>query len=84
MMISPFSYKESQKEKTYKELLIEREELLKEIYSFENSEDDDEMIIEAPSPDVVYQMNLQYLGELCNLISEKYNKEYVWKRFDLT
>lgn len=84
MMISLMCYRESKKEKTYKELLIEREALLKEIYSFENNEEeDDEMVIEDPSSDVVYQMNLQYLGELCNLIAEKYNKEYIWKNWDI-
>ena len=31
-----------------------------------------------PSPEVVYQMNLKYLGELCKLIADKYNSEYVW------
>ena len=39
MMQSPKGYIENHKEKTYKELLVEREELLKEIYSFENGEE---------------------------------------------
>lgn len=26
----------------------------------------------------MYQCNLEYLGKLCELISEKYNKEYIW------
>ena len=32
-----------------------------------------------PSPEVVYQMNPEYLGERCKLISETYNREVVWK-----
>ena len=30
-----------------------------------------------PGPDVQYQMNLEYLAELCNFMSEKYNREIV-------
>lgn len=35
-----------------------------------------------PSPEVFYQCNLEYLGELCKLISEKYNQEYIWGEED--
>lgn len=35
-----------------------------------------------PSPEVVYQCNLEYLGKLCELIAEKYNQEYVWGETD--
>lgn len=93
MMQSPKGYIESHKEKTYKELLVERKELLKEIYSFENGEegelekrlrkDKDEIVIVNPSPEVRYQCHLSYLAELCELIREKYNKEYVWKNWDI-
>ncbi len=81
MMISPDSFVNELKDKSYKELLIEREKLLKSIYAFEKESDDDNVDIGgcvSPSPDVVYQVELQYLGELCKLIAEKYNKEYIW------
>ena len=78
MMISPNCYIEDQKDKSYKQLLKEREELLKAIYSFENEEIEQGEMFYSPSPEVVYQMNLEYLGELCKLISKKYNEEYIW------
>ena len=33
-----------------------------------------------PSPEVVYQMELEYLAALCSMMHEKYNREYVWGR----
>lgn len=80
MMISPYSYREEQAKKTYKELLKERKELLKKIIEFENNLDEpdgNDVEIISPSPEVVYQCNLQYLSELCDLIAEKYNHEYI-------
>lgn len=77
MMMSPFQYEKEIEDKSYKELLKEREELLKKIYSFENKKEDPNEIIMCPSPDVVYQMNLEYLSVLCVLIAKKYNKEYI-------
>ena len=78
MMISPNCYIDELKDKSYKELLRERKELLEAIYSFENEEIKQGEMICSPSPEVVYQMNLEYLGELCKLISKKYNEEYIW------
>lgn len=77
MMISPASYIDSQKEKKYKELLEERNKLLSDIYKFENDNIKNSGLIIDPSPEVIYQCDLMYLGELCKLISEKYNKEYM-------
>ena len=34
----------------------------------------DELILSHPSPEVIYQMNLQYFGKLCGLIAEKYKQ----------
>lgn len=34
-------------------------------------------IIRHPSPELVYHMNLLYLSKLCELLSEKYNKEFI-------
>ena len=77
MMISPASYIDGQKGKTYKELLKERNKLLNDINDFENGNIEDSDLIIDPSPEVIYQCNLMYHGELCKLISEKYNKEYI-------
>ena len=32
----------------------------------------------CPSPDVRYQMYLEYLSGLCLFMRNKYNEEYVW------
>ena len=77
MMISPEMFVELHKDKKYKELLPVRDELIQAIREFEEEAYDPEKALINPSPDVVYQMNLEYLGKLCKLISEKYNKEYV-------
>ena len=78
MMISPEGFISEYTEKCYAELLHIRDELLQDICLFEEivgKENDDVLI--CPSPEVIYQMNLQYLGKLCGLIAEKYNQEYV-------
>jgi len=71
-MISPNNYYDLQKDKTYEELLIERFELIKSVEAFESSKNDENIEV-SPSPDVRYQMELQYLAKLCELIAEKYN-----------
>lgn len=80
MMISPEMYVEELKEKSYKELLEKREELLKKIYSFEAGKIEESEFLMKPSPDVKYQMHLEYLGELSLLIADKYREEYVWNK----
>jgi len=75
MMISPDYYVKTLKNKSYKQLLIERNKLLNDIYSFEN-ESNNNMIdkqIFSPSPDVIYQMKLNYLAKICELIVKKHN-----------
>ena len=74
MMISPKTYIEDFKEKSYEELLEEKKRLNKEIEEFENGKNKFSSYIISPSPDVRYQCNLEYMAELCNLISEKYRK----------
>ena len=76
MMISLEGFIEMNKDKSYKELIKVRDELISDIRSFEADPDQKGFI--DPSPEVVYQMNLQYLGKLCELIAEKYNQKYVW------
>lgn len=82
-MISPDLFIEFEcKGKPYRELLKIREDLLEDIYEFEKDGFADETPVMEPSPDVVYQMNLEYLGELCKLISETYNKEFICRDDD--
>lgn len=78
MMISPDSYIDEFKNKKYKELVVEKNKLLKEISDFENNNIPEESYNINPSPDVIYQCNLLYLSKLCELIANKYNKEYEW------
>ena len=78
MMISPESYNDELKNKNYKELIKEKNKLLKEISDFENNKIADEEYNINPSPDVIYQCNLLYLSKLCELIADKFNKEYEW------
>lgn len=79
-MLSPSAFIEFKcKGKSYKELLKMRDEFLEEIYAFENGNIAPEAKMINPSPEVIYQMNLEYLGELCKLISDTYNSEVVWK-----
>ena len=75
MMISPQLYVEEVANKSYNELLIERDELIKKICDFENGTGEDINAITKPSPDTMYQCHLQYLSELCKLILAKYRKE---------
>ena len=75
-MISPKSFIEFEcKGKSYKELIEIRNELLEEIHAFEEGNIDPEDVFMLPSPETVYSMNLEYLGELCKLISETYDDE---------
>ena len=78
MMISPDWFIEEHKEKSYAELLPVRDELIKGIKDFESRSYDPEDNMMNPSPEVIYQCNLQYLSKLCDLIADKYNHEIVW------
>ena len=78
MMISPQSYIEQQKDKSYEELIKERDRLIKDVRYFEKHIEkfmNNESGIH-PSPDVKYQIYLDYLGELCKLLSDKFNEKY--------
>ena len=82
MMISPEVYVEQLKDASYLELIREREQLIEGIRKFEKNElagdrSDPEWRY-CPSPDVQYQMHLEYLSGLCSFMQEKYNSEYVW------
>lgn len=78
MMISPEGFISQHRKKSYEELLALRDDLFADIQRFEHKEiSEDEWMIH-PSPEVIYQCNLQYLARLCDFIAERYNKESVW------
>lgn len=77
MMISPEMFLTMHKDMKYQDLLHVRDELIGWTREFESKSYDPEENNFHPSPEVRYQMNLQYLGKLCELISEKYNEEYI-------
>ena len=90
MMISPETYASGCKGMSYAELRAERDGLLTDILEYERALDRapegelpslPEGIVEmCPSPDVVYQMQLEYLGKLCELLSRQFNREF--EQFD--
>ena len=64
MMISPDGFITHNKNKSCEELLPIRDELLKAIQNFENHRNDQKSGIKMhPSPEVVYQCNLNVLGK---------------------
>lgn len=78
-MISPQSFVDEFDDESYVTLLKERDKLIREIRHFEKHREEimnSEEAYICPSPDVVYQMNLEYLGALCMLISKKFNEEF--------
>ncbi len=76
-MISPQNYIEKQKDKSYEELVKERDRLIRDVRYFEKHiKELTENVCIHPSPDVKYQVHLDYLGELCKLISDKFNERY--------
>ncbi len=80
MMISPEGYVDNFKDSSYEELIAERDRLIKSIKEYEEKEGErsgSEWDIK-PSPDVIYQWDLECLADLCLLICEKYRTEYVW------
>ena len=78
-MISPSYFIDQYKDYKYEDLLPVRDELIEDIKAFEKRDDSGERIIINPSPEVIYQCNLDYLAELSKLIAEKYREEVVWK-----
>jgi len=84
MMISPDAYITDRLENApYPELIREREKLIRLIRNYEKKEAagdrSDPAWKRMPTPEVQYQLHLQYLGALCNLMRERYNSEYVWE-----
>ena len=83
MMVSPQTFIDFEcKDKSYKELLKMRDRLIRQIRAFEKGKISEKEYLILPSPKTRYQMNLEYLGELCKLISEKYNEEFIWNDYE--
>ena len=83
MMISPQSYVMMHKNDSFDELIKERDLLIESVRDLEKIVYSDDRSSEewsfCPGPDVQYQMYLEYLGELCKFMKEKYNREIVWR-----
>ena len=82
MMISPQSFIDLHRNDTFEQLITEKDSLVIEIKKLEKIVFDPEKKSEEwnvhPGPDVRFQMDLEYLAELCNFLKEKYNTEIVW------
>ena len=81
MMMSLKSYADQFTDASYTELIKERDCLIRYIRKFEKSEKANDRYGEEwmihPSPEVRYQVYLEYLSELCSFMHKKYNEEYV-------
>lgn len=71
MMIDPSTLREAYKHATIKEIIKERDRLIREIRRYEKGKIPEEDYCMSPSPETVYRMNNLYLAELCYLIIEK-------------
>ena len=80
MMISPEMFADEYRNDSIEEIIEIRDELINDIKDLEKIVFDKERNTKAwgfcPGPDVQYQMNLEYLSQICVLLSEKYNKKY--------
>lgn len=79
-MNSPQGYIEYCKLYSYEELIQEREELQDDIRSLEQklfSGDIKDDYIVSTSPQVRYQVKLEYLAALSDYMQQRYNEEYV-------
>lgn len=79
-MLDPGTFIEMEcRGKSYRELLEIRDGLLKEIRAFEEDRLPPQARMILPSPEVRYQVTLEYLGELFKLIAETYREERLEK-----
>jgi len=80
MMPDPQSYVESIKDYPYRDLIKEKDELVRDIRKLErqlfNNQDKEQIEIRYPSPDVEYQVYLEYLSALTAYMSKRYNEEF--------
>ena len=75
-MVSPDYYVDDYKDMSYEELLPIRGELIEDIKAFEKSDGLPSGMY--PSPSTRYQVHLEYLGKLCELIAEKF-RDMEWE-----
>ena len=78
-MMAPQSYVDDLEGESYEQMIKERDKLIREIRHFEKHREEIMKSEEAqicPSPDVIYQWNLDALGFLCMSISRKFNEKY--------
>ena len=76
-MISPESFASEYENESNEKLLKIRDELIEEIRYFENNKETiikSDIMQQHPQPDIVYQIKLEYLAAVCNLISQKFNE----------
>lgn len=80
MMQSPEIYIDDLKDKSYEELIKERDRLVLYIQAFEKDITKDFLIDCAinPSPETAYQHYMLYLSKLLVFMHDKYNKEYIY------
>ena len=75
MMISPQTYVMMLEDKSYRELIEERDRLIDEIRELEemvlNRDPLDEAWLMCPNPETRYGVGLEYLAELCHYMSER-------------
>ena len=71
MMIDQETFRKSFENATLKEIIKERDRLIREIRRHEKGKIPEEDYCMSPSPKTVYRMNNAYLAELCYLIIEK-------------
>ena len=81
MMISPNTYIEGLKDKSYLDLIRERDDLIRFMWKYEADEKAGDRSDPAwnicPRPNVRYQEYFGYLAAICDLMKKKYNEEYV-------
>ena len=75
-MISSETFADVHADKTYEELIEVRNELINSIKKFEATpQNEDSDFIICPGPDVVYQINHEYLSKICLLIVQKFQEQ---------
>ena len=76
MMISPEAYVDNIKDKSYKNLLKERDKLIQNLKIFEKHYKNIDEPTTYPSFEIIYLYNLDYLIEIWKLVKEKYQDEF--------
>ena len=70
MLMSTATFIEENKDKSYEELIVIRDQLIDDIRYYETHADENEEMMRFPSPRDVYLYNLEYLVGVCELISK--------------